>query len=196
MSKDTVLVRDAAAGHFGSSFLVLKRDRIESRSTLIGMDAVLKFDALFGDRPERQGCVSTSKFPPRRGSKEIGTFNYIWPAIMSMDRDYIKNVFVKRDPCRLFDSYLEINFCGLVHARDVESYHLAYHELADDLVLISELRDVLTRWISLAGEIPVFIILPGHFRREIVKTASDFLSALEKVDEENKQLEQIDIAEL
>ncbi len=198
MSVDaTSLVRDAAGGHFGSSFLVLKRDRIESRSTLIGTDAVQKFDALFEGKSKHQGCVGMSKFPPRRGSKEIGTFDYIWPAIMSMDRDYIKNVFLKRDLRRLFDSYLEINFVGLKHEQDVESYHLPYHDLSDGLTLVSELKDILSRWKALAGAIPVFITLPGgRFRGEIVKSVDDFLTALETVDEESENLSDISIIEI
>ena len=197
MSVDaTSLVRDAAGGHFGSSFLVLKRDRIESRSTLIGTDAVQKFDTLFKGKPKHQGCVSMSQFPPRRGSKEIGTFDYIWPAIMSMDRDYIKNVFLKRDSRRLFDSYLEINFVGLNHEQDVESYHLAYHELSDGLTLVRELKDILTRWKALAGEIPVFIMAVGRSRRENVKSLDEFLSALETVDDESKTLSEFSITDI
>ena len=64
----------------------------ESRSTLIGTDAVQKFDALF-EVNRYQGCVGKSKFPPRRGSKEIGTLTTYQPAIMSMDRKLSRTCF-------------------------------------------------------------------------------------------------------
>ena len=105
-----------------------------------------------------------------------------------MDRDYIKNAFLKRDPRRLFDSYLEINFVGLKHEQDVESYR-GIPFLIDVVTLVSELKEILGRWKELAGGIPVFITLPGgRFRGEIVKSVDDFLTALETVDEETKNL--------
>jgi hypothetical protein len=187
LSSQKPLLRDAAAGHFGSSFLVLKREEISKRSTLVGQDTMVRFDQLFKYSPKRKGCESVvSKFPPKGGGKDqIGTFAYVWPAIMSMDRKYIKNVFVKRDSQRLFDSYLEVNFVNLRLDTDVESYHLAFQELSDGLNTVSELKSVLRRWKALAGdERPVFVIL-GNLKKNV----DELLTSLDDLHDDDMRLQ-------